>query len=78
MNCHSPNTETNFVPTPSSFKFMSHGGKRKGAGRKNVELDEPAHTALVKVERPRPIPSHAGLSDGTGSILVADYGLENN
>ena len=44
----------------SSFKFMNHGGRRKGAGRKKLRANEPAHTARAKINERTPF--HAGLS----------------
>ena len=42
-----------------AFKFMNHGGRRKGAGRKKQKPDEPAHTARAKINER--VPFHGGL-----------------
>lgn len=43
----------------AAFGFLNHGGRRKGAGRKKIKLDEPAHTARAKLNERTPF--HGGL-----------------
>jgi putative transposase len=47
------------MKSQTSFKFMSHGGRRKGAGRRRLRLHDPEHVARPRIHSR--IPFHVTL-----------------